>query len=141
MPFRRGEHQRIALGFGHLLNQRQGLGVDGLLHTLPLTVERAKLLCQLLRQHGIVAQQQVGRLVRRAHASGGIDARRQHEADLHGGNILVAKTGFTQQRMQADEIGAVDGSQTPGDDGAVFAGHLHHIRHRADSGQGAVAGK
>ena len=43
--------------------------------------------------------------------------------------------------MQADEIGAVNGSQTPGNDGAVFAGHLHHIRHRADGGQGAVAGK
>ena len=27
------------------------------------------------------------------------------------------------------------------DDGAVLVGHLHHVRHRADGGQGAVAGE
>ena len=46
-----------------------------------------------------------------------------------------------QQGVEADEVRPADGRQAPGHDGAVFAGHLHHVGHGADGGQGAVAGQ
>ena len=43
--------------------------------------------------------------------------------------------------MQPDKVRPVQRGKTAGHDGAVLAGHLHHIRHRADGCQRAVAGE
>ena len=43
--------------------------------------------------------------------------------------------------VQADKVRMLQRGQPAGDDGAVFAGHLHDVRHRADSRQRAVPGK
>ena len=43
--------------------------------------------------------------------------------------------------MKPDKVGVLDGGKAPGYDGAVLAGHLHHVGHGADGGQRAVAGE
>ena len=135
------QHQRAALALWHPVDHLLRLGVDILLYVLALPVQSAQLLSHGLRRGGIGAQQQLRRLVRRAHASGSVDPRRQHKADLHRGDLLPAQTRLPQQGVQADKVRVLQRGQPAGDDGAVFAGHLHDVRYRADGRQRAVPGK
>ena len=141
MPGLRGQHQRPALLLRQAVDHGFRLGVDGLLHTLALPVQGAQGLGQLLRLRRVLTQQQVRRHVGGAHASRRVDAGRQHEADLHRRDLPSGQTCLPQQGVQPDEVRAVQGGKAPGDDGAVLAGHLHHVGHRADGRQRAVAGK
>ena len=141
MPGIRGQHQGAALLGRGLLDLLHGLGIDGLLHALALPVQGAQLPGQTLCLAGIGAQQQVRRHIRRAHTAGGVDAGGQDKADLHGGHGLVGQARLPQQGVQTDEIRPADRCQPPGDDGPVLVGHLHHVGHGADGGQGAVPGQ
>ena len=141
MPRVRGQHQRPALLLRQLLDHLLRLRVDGLLHALPLPVQGAQRLSQLLRLGGILTQQQVGRHVRRTHAARRVDAGRQHEADLHRGDLPSGQTSLLQQGVQPDKVRAIQRGKAPGYDGAVLAGHLHHVGHGAHRRQRAVPGE
>ena len=141
MPAAALQHQRAAVAVGQVGDHLLRLGVDGLLHVLALAVQSAQLTGHALRLRRIGTQQQLRRLVGGAHAARRVDAGRQHEADLHGGDLPAGQAGLLQKGVEPDKIGVVDGGKAPGHDGTVLAGHLHHVGHGADGGQRAVAGK
>ena len=141
VPVLAGEHERIALARRQQLHLFDRAGEDLLLHALPLAVEVAQRARHLLGLRRIVGQQQLRSQLRLLHASGGIDARRQHEADLRGGDGLSGQTRLAQQRVQPDEVAAVNALEAAAHDRAVFPLHAHHVRHRADRGERAVARK
>ena len=49
-------------------------------------------------------QQQPGGDVRRAHAAGGVDARREHEADVIAVDLLAGQAADVEQRSQPDLV-------------------------------------
>ena len=64
--------------------------------------------------HRLVAGEQQARGdVRRAHASRGVDARRQHEADVKAVERLAEQPGRFEQRPQADVCGPFDSRSSP----------------------------
>ncbi len=127
VPVLTGEDQGAALLVGEAADLFHGVGADGLLHRLTLPVQLAQLLGKLLRPGGVGGLQQVRGQVRRAHASGGVDPGREHEADLDGGDGLSQKPRFFQKGMHAHKIRMGQSLQSAGDDGAVLPLHAHDI--------------
>ena len=114
-------------------------GKNILFDRLTLTVELAQLVGKPLRLGGVAGEQKLGGKLGAAHASGGVDARRENEADLNGGDRLSGKTGFAQQRVQTDKIAVVESVQPALHDGAIFSLHAHDVGNGADGGKRAVA--
>ena len=112
-----------------------------LLHLLPLPVQVAQPLGQLLRPGGVGFLQQVGGQIRRPHAAGGVDPGGEDKSDLDGGDGLAQQPRLLQKGMDAHKIRVVQRRKAAGDDGAVLPLHPHHVRHGADGGQGAVPGE
>ena len=71
----------------------------------------------------------------RAHASGRVDARGEHEGDLVRVDGLAGEAAAIEQRAQADGVrpGAQRGQAEAGDD-AVLPDQRHHVGERADRG-------
>ena len=141
MPVFTGQHQSIPVLTAKLVDLVDGVGADGLLHSLPLPVQIAQLPGHLLGPGRVVRLQQVGGQVRRAHAPRGIDAGGEHETDLDGGDGLAQQARLLQKGMNAHKIRVGQGLQTTGDDGPVLPLHPHDIGDGADGGQGAVSGE
>ena len=139
MPDRAGEDQGVSPGGGEALDLLDGLGVDLLLHGLPFPVEGAHLPGHVLGPGGVVCEEEVRRQLRLPHAPGGVDPGGQDEADLGGGQARLRQARLPQEGPEAQKRGLPHRLQPPADDGAVLPGHEHHVRHRADGGQGAVA--
>ena len=80
-------------------------------------------------------QQQPRRDVGRAHAAGGVDARRHHEADVIAVDGLAGQAGGLEQRAQADLVRALGQHlQAELGDDAVLADQRHDVGERADRG-------
>ena len=141
MPFLAREHERVALGGGEGVHLLDGAAEDILLDALALAVEVAQLAGEPLGLGGVLREQELGGQLRAAHASGGVDAGGEDEADLHGGDRTSGQAGLAQQRVKAREVAAVDALKAALDDGAVFALHAHDVGNGADGGKGAVAGE
>ena len=83
------------------------LGEDVLIFLAPSHVFRFELFGERLRlvAHALVRrQQQPRRDVRCAHAAGGVDARRHHEADVIAVDVLARQARGLEQRAQADLV-------------------------------------
>ena len=91
--------------------------------------ERAHLLAHRL----VARQQQPRRDVGRAHAAGGVHARRDHEGDVIAVDRLAGQAGDVEQRAQADLVRAAR-QQIEAElrDHAVLADERHHVGERAD---------
>ena len=133
------EHERVALLLRQVLNHLERLRVDLLLDALALAVERAQLPREARGLCRVGREQELGGLVRLTHAAGGVDARGEHEADLHGRHRLFGQPRLLQQCVQADEVGVVNRGQPARDERAVLTRHLHDVRDRADGRECAVA--
>ena len=93
------------VGFDRLLGFRDELR----LLLLPPGVFVAELLRERARffpQRFVGREQQAGRDVGRAHAPGGIDARRQHESDVITVDRLAGQAGGVEQRPEPDGVGS-----------------------------------
>ena len=139
MPVLARKHERAALALGQRLHLLNGAAEDILLHALPLTVEFAQLAREFFRAGGIVGEQKLCGKLGPAHASGGVDARSQHKADLDRRDGTRREPRLAQQRVQADEVAAVDPLETALHDGAVLALHAHNVCDGADGSKCAVA--
>ena len=73
--------------------------------------------------------------VRRGHAAGGVDARRQQEADVEAVERLAGQARSVEQRPQPDRVLVLRQAleAEPGDD-AVLADQRHDVGDRADGG-------
>ena len=93
-------------------------------------------------------QQQARGDVRRAHAAGGVDARRQDEPDVVAVDLLAGEAAHVEQRAQPDLVRTLrqHAESELGDD-PVLADQRHHVGERADRGdlherrQPAAAGR
>ncbi len=91
-------------------------------------------------------QQQAGRQIRRAHATGRVDARRQQKRDVIAVDNLAPQSRNVQQRSQANLVRAA-GEQIETEFGnhPVLPHQRHHVgerpnrRHLDESGQPALA--
>ena len=80
-------------------------------------------------------EQQPGRDVRRAHAPGGVDARRDHERDLVAVDRLAGEAGRVEQRAQPDGVRPeAERRQAEPRDHAVLADQRDDVGQRADGG-------
>ena len=115
-----------------LLRRRQDLGFF-LLPLDVLAIELQRQLPHLLGQRLVVGEQQARRDVRRAHAAGGVDARREHEADVIAVDRLAGQAADVEQRAQADLVRPA-GQQIEAElgDDAVLADQRHDVGERAD---------
>ena len=121
------------IGFDRLLGLRDEIGF----FRLALQV----LVAELLRERaGLVAhrfvggEQQARGDVGRAHAPGGVDARRDHEADVIAVDRLAGESAGIEQRAQPDRVRPLgEGREAvPGDD-PVLADERHDVGERADA--------
>ena len=80
-----------------------------------------------------MGQKQVDGNVYLTHASGGIDAGSQHEAD--GGSVegIRVTAAFFYQRRQTGASGALQGLQPPGDEHPVLPHQGNHVGHRTQA--------
>ena len=73
--------------------------------------------------------------VGRAHAPGGVDARREQEPDVIAVDRLAGEAGCVEQRAQADRVRPLrQRRQAVPRDHAVLADERHHVGERADGG-------
>ena len=100
-----------------------------------LAIELHRQRPHLLRHRLVGGQQEPRRDVRRAHAAGRVDARRQHERDVIAVDRLPGQAGHVEQRAQADLVRAAR-QQVEADlrDDAVLADERHDVGQRADGG-------
>ena len=123
-----------------------GIGLDRLLRLgdqvgfLGLALE--VLLVQLLGEPArfvarrfVGREQQAGRDVGRAHAAGGVDARREDEPDVVAVDRLAGQPGGLEQRAQADGVPSLaQRLQAELRDHAVLADQRDDVGERADRG-------
>ena len=123
-----------------------GIGLDDLLRLgedvlILLAAARVLGLELVGKRLGFVGHRFVGREqqprgdVRRAHAAGGVDARRDHEADVIAVDRLSGQAGGFEQRAQADLVRPLGQHLQPElRDDAVLANERDHVGERADRG-------
>ena len=138
MPAFRGEDDgRVRL---LAVQPLDGLAPDLRFERLPLTVFGAQFCGQHTRAAQIGLFQQTHREARLAEPAGGVDARREREAHGRSGERLIAHARLLRQREKAGAaVARGDLLQTAARDEAVFAEQRHHVRHRADRDEIAVA--
>ena len=115
------------LGLGERSPASSSLPADVL--AVELFGQRPRLVAQRL----VGRQQQPGRDVRRAHAAGGVDPRREHERDVVAVDGLARQAADVEQRAQADLVRSPRQQVEAelGDD-AVLADERHDVGQRAD---------
>ena len=109
------------------------------LDALAPAVEIAELHGQRGRLRRVVGHQQSRRHGGAVQPAGGVEPRREREADDRGGQLLSVYGGLAQHRGNARPGIAADLFQTAPDEIAVFAHQRHDVRDRADRGEIAVA--
>ncbi len=115
------------------------IGDDVRLVRLPPRVLLAELLgepADLLQLRLVAGQEQARGEVGRAHAAGGVDARRDDEGHMEAVDDLVLQARRLEQRAQAHRVRPLREALEPelGDD-AVLADQRHHVGHGADRGE------
>ena len=120
------------IGLDRLLRLRHELGFFVLALEV-LVVQLLREPARLLLERVVGREQQPGRDVRRAHAAGRVDARREHERDLIAVDGLAGQAAAVEQRAQADGVRsrAQRREAEPRDD-AVLADQRHDVGERAD---------
>ena len=84
----------------------------------------------------IAGEKQLDHVVRNVHAAGGVDARRNAEADLGRGRRAVQRDlGQLHQRAQAGLDGVRQRRKTQRRDRPVFADQRHRVRDGGDGDQ------
>ena len=140
MPALSGEHDHLVLDrvvFAFELRER--LLEDFVLGRLAQLVLLAQLGGEVHRTVEVLRQKQLGGEVCLAHAPGGVDARREHEADSRGGQMAVGHAGLREQPLKADVVCVLHAAQPLGDENAVFAHNGHDVRDRAERYKVGVA--
>ncbi len=140
MPALSGEHDHLVLDrvvFAFELRER--LLEDFVLGRLAQLVLLAQLGGEVHRTVEILRQKQLGGEACLAHAPGGVDARREHEADSRGGQMAVGHAGLREQPLKADVVRVLHAAQPLGDKNAVFAHDWHDVRDRAERYEVGVA--
>ena len=111
VPALAGDHEHglradVRIGLDDLL----GGGEDGGFLFAPADVLRVELHGQragFVAQRFVARQQQARGDIGRAHAAGGVDARRQHERDVIAVDRLAGEARDVEQRSQADLVRAL----------------------------------
>ena len=100
-----------------------------------LAIELQRQLAHLLGHRLVVRQEQARGDVGRAHAPGGVHARRQHEADVIAVDRLSRQARDVEQRPQADLVRPLRQQVEPElRDHAVLADERDDVGQRADGG-------
>ena len=120
---------------GRLLQPPDRVLKDLPLHGLTLPVQLAQLPGQLCRPVRIPGKEQLSGQTGLSHPAGRIDPGGQRIAHGHRGEGPVPQSGLLDQLGKAQPPGMGQGGQSGLNDGAVFAGHGHHIGHRSHRGQ------
>ena len=124
---------------GRLLVQLLLRRLDDLLfRLLPGDVDLIQSMRQLFGALFVLAENELQRRHRAIHPACGIDARRDGIADIFGGDGLSGQTDLVQQGDETRPVRSAQLLQTGLDEGAVFSGQRHDVRHRADSSQVAA---
>ena len=136
VPLRIGQQHRPLLGgpVQPIHTLPENLALNG----LPLPVQGAQLLGQLLPPLPVPGEEELHRHLGPAHPAGGVDPGRQGVADGGGGDGLVLQPRLPDQQGQAQPAGVGELLQPQPDDGPVLPGHRHHVGHRPHGGQVTV---
>jgi len=124
----------LEIGLDDLFRLRDDLRFF-LLAAQVLGVEQRGQLPRLVPHRFVRCQQQPRGNIRRAHAPGGVDARRQHEADVITVDLLAGQAAHVEERAQPHAV-RPPGQQAEaqfGDD-AVLADERHHVGQCPDGG-------